>query len=140
MGDTRHVDQIPGGHGQLGREACSLGADGILGNLHHHQLPFPHQLPDIRCRGGLVGLSRHHVVGVQKAGLLQADVDERRLHAGQYPHHLALVDIADDAASLGAFHQHFLDDTVLHQRYTGLHGSEIDEDLGAHGPLRCPLQ
>ena len=36
---------------------------------------------------------------MQKGGALQADIDERRLHAGQHARHAALVDIADQAAT-----------------------------------------
>ncbi|MCY1411216.1 hypothetical protein D9M71_265980 [compost metagenome] len=63
---------------------------------------------------------------------LQADVDEGRLHARQHADHLALVDVADDAAALGALDVHFLQHTVFHHRHTRLHGGDVDQDLFAH--------
>ncbi|MNC28209.1 hypothetical protein D3C75_764080 [compost metagenome] len=56
--------------------------------------------------------------GMDKRCALEADVDEGRLHAWQHTHHLALVDVADDAAALGALDVHFLQHPVFHHRHT----------------------
>ena len=61
----------------------------------------------------------HDVRGVQERRALQADVDERRLHARHHPLHAALVDVADVAAARGAFDVHFLQHAVLDQRPRG---------------------
>ncbi|MNE96956.1 hypothetical protein D3C80_1952380 [compost metagenome] len=52
--------------------------------------------------------------GMNERRAIEADVDESRLHARQYPHHLALVNVADDAATQGALHMHLLQHAVLH--------------------------
>lgn len=70
--------------------------------------------------------------GMDERRTFQADVDERRLHPRQYPYHPPLVDIADDAAPLGAFDMHFLQDAVFHHRHARLHRRNIDQDLFAH--------
>ena len=77
---------------------------------------------------------------VDKGRALQADVDKGRLHAGQHPHHLALVDIADDAALLRALHVHFLQHAVFHQRHARFHRRDIDQNLFAHAsfPMLMP--
>jgi hypothetical protein len=45
---------------------------------------------------------------MQERGAFQADLDERRLHAGQHARDLAHVDVADQAAAGGALDYQFL--------------------------------
>ncbi|MNF70837.1 hypothetical protein D3C84_527640 [compost metagenome] len=54
---------------------------------------------------------------MDKGGAIQADVDEGCLHPRQHANHFTLVDVADDAAPLGALNMHFLKNTVLHHRH-----------------------
>ena len=50
----------------------------------------------------LLDAREHDLVDVQEAVLLEADVDERRLEAGQDVVDPALVDVADDRAAAAA--------------------------------------
>ncbi|MNE06608.1 hypothetical protein D3C80_992020 [compost metagenome] len=114
MAAARHVHQVARRDRQLGGQACALGANRVLGHLYHKGLAFVHQRRD--------GLDRRAFTlrnfrRMDERGALQADVDEGRLHAWQHTHHLALVDIADDATALGALDVHFLQHPVFHHRH-----------------------
>jgi hypothetical protein len=71
---------------------------------------------------------------VQERGAFQADVDERRLHAGQHPRHAPGVEAADQAAARAA-----LDEQLLHHARGG-HGDarflrrDVDQDFFLHLP------
>ena len=85
----------------------------------------------------LSGLRRRDVRGVQERRALQADVDERRLHAGQHALHAALVDVADDAAPALPFDEQFLQHAVLDERRAVLARRHVDQDFRRHSvPLR----
>ena len=116
----------------------ALGADGVLGDLHHQWLAFAEQLAD---RELLVmrRMRRHDFLGMDECGPFETDVDEGRLHAGQHSHHLATVDVADDAASPAAFDEGFLQDTVLDHRHAGLHRCQVDQYLAAHSASPCKV-
>jgi hypothetical protein len=73
---------------------------------------------------------------MQEGGTFEANVHERRLHAGQHAHDLAAVDIADDAAVAGALDVHLLQHAVFDDRHTGFLRRHIYEDLFAHAPSR----
>lgn len=70
---------------------------------------------------------------MDKRSAVQADVDECRLHARQYTHHLAFIDIADDPALLGALDVPFLQNTVFYHRHARFHRRDIDQNLFTHG-------
>ena len=70
-----------------------------------------------------------HVGDVQERGALQADVDERRLHAGQHARHLADVDVADQAALQRALEVQLLHRAVLDDRDARLLGRPVDQDV-----------
>ena len=73
-------------------------------------------------------LGRDDLVDVEEGVLLQADVDEGRLHPGQHVGDLAQVDVADDAA-LGSFDVEFDEFPVLEQGDPGLVAIVRDEHL-----------
>src|SRR5690606_19051997 len=64
---------------------------------------------------------------------LQADLDERRLHAGHDPLHLALVDVADHAARPAAFDVQLLQHAVLDHGHARFAGGHVDQDFLGHG-------
>jgi putative protease len=64
---------------------------------------------------------------VQEGGALQADLDEGRLHAGQHAHHAAEIDVADDAAAVGALDVQFLHHALLQQRDARFLRREVDQ-------------
>ena len=72
-----------------------------------------------RRGSALEALGSDDLVDVEEGVLLQADVDEGRLHAGQHVGHLAEVDVADDAA-LGPLDVEFDEFAVLEHRDTRL--------------------
>jgi hypothetical protein len=69
---------------------------------------------------------------MQERGAREADLDERRLHAGQHARDAALVEVADDAAAARALDVHLLQHAVLEQRGARLARRDVDEDLDAH--------
>src|SRR5690606_6214065 len=75
-----------------------------------------------------------HVVGMQEGRALEADVDERRLHARHHPLHAALVDVADDPAAPATLDVQLLEHAVLDHRDAGLARGHVDQDLLAPAP------
>ncbi|MCY1283375.1 hypothetical protein D9M70_322520 [compost metagenome] len=139
MAGARHVHQVARRDRQLRGQACALAADGVLGDLHHQALAFMHQGADALDGAALAGADFR---GMDEGGTVQPDVDEGRLHPRQYPHDLALVDVADDAAPLRAFDMHLLQHTVFHHRHARFHRRDIDQNLFAHAVTypRCCQQ
>ena len=56
-----------------------------------------------------------HVVDVEEGVALEAELDERGLHAGEHPADAALIDVADDAAVRLALDEELGDAAVLEQ-------------------------
>ncbi len=129
MAGARHVHQVARWDRQLRGQARALGANGVLGDLHHQTLPFVNQGVDRLDR---ITLASGNLGSMDERSAIQPYVDERRLHTRQDAHHLAFVDVADDAAALGALDMHLLQDTVLHHRHPRLHGGDVHQDFFAH--------
>ena len=68
---------------------------------------------------------------MQKPGALQTNINKRRIHAGQHPLHLALINIADDAALALALDEKILQHTVFQERDPCLIRRVIDQNLRA---------
>ena len=102
------VDHVAAGDRQLHREPRALGLERVLDDLHDDLLPRLEQVGDPRAALlaaaalHLLDAGQHDLVDVQEPVLLLAEVDERRLEAGQDVVDLALVDVADDRASAAA--------------------------------------
>jgi hypothetical protein len=71
---------------------------------------------------------------VQEGGLLEAHVDERRLHTGQDPDDPALVDVARDAVLAAALHVQLQEGRLVEHGDARLPARRVDEDLLCH---RC---
>ena len=69
---------------------------------------------------------------MQEGGAFQADLDERRLHAGQHACHASDVDIAYQPAAGVALHHQFLHLARGKDRDARLLRSDINEDLLVH--------
>ena len=87
-----------------------------------------------RHRAGRVVAARRAAVDVdvgdvQERGALEADLDERRLHAGQDASDLAGVDVADPAALERALDVQLLDRAVLDDGDAGLLRRPVDQDV-----------
>jgi hypothetical protein len=87
-------------------QACALGANRVLDDLHHQRLALKHLFFNRQLRLGLSGehgglaairLALPHIGHMQKRRTLQTDVDERRLHARQHARNLPQVHIAHQA-------------------------------------------
>src|SRR6185437_5686182 len=135
------------GQCDVGREPRSLGADGILDDLHQNIVAGAEEpahvldrrraewrQPDYR----LLGRRARHVGDVQECGTLETDIDEGRLHPRQHAGHAALVQIADQAPSAATLDVELLHHAFFHQRGARLGGRHVDEDLHAHGV--APIQ
>ena len=78
------------------------------------------------------------VAHVEERGLLQADVHEGGLHAGQDPDHAALVDVADDPLLALPLEVVLVDRSGLDQRHARLRAGSVDHQdaVARHvGPL-----
>ncbi len=136
-----HVDQVPRRNRDERRQARALGAERILQHLDQYFATFADQslnirraaLVDRQIRAAVLADRRMHDVGrVQERGALQADVDERGLHARQHARHSSLVNIADEAALVGPLQEDFLQHAVFHQGGACFARADVDEDLGRH--------
>src|SRR5262245_5155121 len=131
----REIHEEPPGDRDLRREAGALAPDRVLDHLHHDRLTLgENPLDRARGRGRFAVLALLPDVGdVQERGALEPDLDERRLHPGQHPHHAPHVDVADDAAARGALDVQLLHHAVRHHRDAGFLRRDVDQDLFGHG-------
>ena len=77
----------------------------------------------------LVLVRLEQVRGVEEGALLQADVHEGGLNAGQHRFDPAEVDVADRAPVVGAIHQQLDQPVVLQDRHAGFPLAPVDQDL-----------
>ena len=102
------VDHVAPGDRQLHRQAGALRLERVLDDLHDDLLAGFEQLGDLApsaaSAAGRLDARQHDLIDVQEAVLLEADVDEGRLEAGQDVVDLALVDVADDRAPSAALY------------------------------------
>ena len=73
---------------------------------------------------------------VQERRAFEADVDERRLHAGQHAHDLAEIDVADPAARQRALDVKLLHRALLDECDPRFLRREVDQDFFVHGGFR----
>ena len=103
------VDHVAPGDGELHRQPRALGLQRVLDDLDDDLLAGLEQVGDrgSRCPGAAAALDLLHareddLVDVQEAVLVEADVDEGGLEAGQDVVDDALVDVADDRSAAAA--------------------------------------
>src|SRR5581483_8431407 len=126
---VRYVDDEASGQRDLRRQAGALRLHRILDRLHEHGLPALDQVLDLPCAAAPFELGRDDLVDVQKAVLLEADLDERRLHPGQHVVDDAQVDGAGDRAALGTLEVDLGDLVVLEHGDALLAGVDRHEQL-----------
>ena len=138
-----HVHQVAPGQRDLGAQPRALVAHRVLGDLHQHLLAVLERVGD--APGALLAVRRRHLVHVQEAVLLEAEVDERRVDAVHDVLDLALVDVAQVRLAVGPLDVDLGQAAVLDQRDAQLVAVVGDEDDLALGPLgddasvrRCP--
>ena len=98
---VRDEDDEAAGQRDLGREAGALRLHRVLDRLDEHLLAAAEQILDLAPARLPFELGRDHLVDVEEAVLLEADLDERGLHARQDVVDGALVDVPRDRAALG---------------------------------------
>ena len=69
---------------------------------------------------------------VQEARLLQADIDERRLHPGQHTRDLAFINVPGETAMLLAFEIKFGQRAVFEQRDAHFERARINNNFTFH--------
>ena len=92
------VDEEAAGQRDLGREPGALRAHRVLDRLDEHLLAARDQLLDALAVALALQLGDDDLVHVEEPVALEADVDERRLHAREDVVDDALVDVAGDRA------------------------------------------
>ena len=149
---TRRQHQVATGNRDVRGDACALGADRLLGDLHHDFLALAQDGLDFRrgpatavTAAAPVGLRavvvllvffQHRVVvtDVEKAGLFETDVHEGGLHAGEDPTDLALDHIPHHAALVVALDVEFCERRSFEDRDAGFPGIRVDDDFVLHLP------
>ena len=97
----RHVDEVAARDRELHREPRALRLQRVLDHLNEDLLARLQQLVDppplaATAARALLAAGEDDLVDVQESVALEADVDERGLHAGEDVVDDALVDVADD--------------------------------------------
>src|SRR5690606_38294146 len=105
------------------------------------------EVADIRLA---VATARYRVAAddirdVQERRALEADVDERGLHAGQHARYASLVDVADQASPIRTLDHDLLQHAVLDERRADLARRDVDQDFLFHArpfdqPPRTPTR
>ncbi len=116
----RHVHEVAARDRELHRQARALGLQGILDRLDEDLLAGLEQLADPLALGAPgapatcdLDPGEDQVVRVEEAVLVEADVHERGLEAGQDVVDLALVDVPDDRAVAAALYVELRDAPVV---------------------------
>ena len=77
-----------------GGQSRAFGSDGVFGDLNDDGFAFvEHVLYRFVC--AVILASSENIMNVQKSRAFQANINKGRLHAGQYPHDLSFIDVAD---------------------------------------------
>jgi hypothetical protein len=127
----------------MARDAGALAADRLLGDLDddllalfeqgldpgYLALPAPEPAPPVLVLTVEQTLVVEVVADVEKGGLLEADVDEARLHAGEDPGHASLRHHPRHIAIAFAFDVELGEVPALQQRDPSLATAGIDDDL-----------
>ena len=98
---VRDVDDEAAGQRDLGREPRALRLHRVLDRLDEDRLAALDQVLDLARALAALELGADDLVDVEEAVLLEADLDERGLHARQDVVDDAEVDVAGDRAVLG---------------------------------------
>ena len=111
-------DHVAPGDRQLHREPRALGLERVLDDLDDDLLPGLEQIGDAGAVAaaaalGLLDAGEHDLVDVQEPVLVESDVDEGGLEAGQDVVDAAAVDVADDRAAAAALEVDLRDPIAL---------------------------
>ena len=135
---VRDVDEEPAGQRDLGRQPGALRLHRILDRLDEQLLAARDQILDLLAVSLALELGHDDLVDVEEAVLLEPDLDERRLHAGQHVVDDAEVDVPGDRAALGPLEVHLGDAVVLDHGDALLADVDRDQQLALRGGKRRP--
>ena len=113
---ARHVDDEPARQRDLGRQPGALRLHRVLDGLDEDLLAAAQQVLDLAAVPAPLELGGDDLVDVEEAVLLEADLDERRLHPRQDVVDGPLVDVPRDRAALGPLEVDLGDLVVLEHR------------------------
>ena len=135
----RDVDDEAAGQRDLGREPRALRLHRVLDRLDEHLLAALDQVLDLAAVALALELGHDDLVDVEEAVLLEPDLDERGLHAGQHVVDRAEVDVPGDRSALRTLEVDLGDAVVLEDRDALLADVGRDEQLALRGRQRRPL-
>ena len=121
------------GQRDLGRQPGALRLHRVLDRLDEDLLAAVDQVLDPPVVALALELGPDDLVDVEEAVLLEADLDERGLHAGQHVVDRALVDVAGDRALLGPLEVDLGDALVLEHGDALLADVDRDQELALGG-------
>ena len=134
---VRDEDDEAAGQRDLGRQPRALRLHRVLDRLDEHLLAAADQVGDpAAARAAALELGADDLVDEQEAVLLEADLDERRLHPRQDVVDDALVDVPGDRAALGPLEVDLGDAIVLEDGDALLGDVDRDEQLALRGRQR----
>ncbi len=125
---ARDEDDEAAGERDLGREPRALRLHRVLDGLDEDLLVALQEVLDLAAAAAFE-LGRDDLVDVEEAVLLEADLDERGLHAREDVVDGALVDVAGDRAALGALEVDLGGPVVLEDGDALLADVDRDEEL-----------
>ena len=137
---VRDVDEEPAGQRDLRRQPGALRLHRVLDRLHEHLLAARDQIGDLLPLALPLELGHDDLVDVEEAVLLQPDLDERGLHAGQHVVDDTEVDVPGDRAALGPLEVDLGDLPVLEHRHALLADVDRDQQLALRRGQRCPAR
>ena len=137
----RHEDEEAAGQRDLGREPRALRLHRVLDRLHEDLLAACDQIGDLLAVPLALELGHDDLVDVEEAVLLEADLDERRLHPGQHVVDRAEVDVAGDRAAVRPLEVDLGDAVVLEDGDALLADVDRDQELALRlRQRRAPLR
>ena len=125
----RDVDDEAAGQRDLGREPRALRLHRVLDRLDEDLLAALDQILDLARALAALELRADDLVDVEEAVLLEADLDERGLHARQHVVDDAEVDVPGDRAALGPLEVDLGDLVVLEHGDALLARVDRDDEL-----------
>ena len=137
---VRDVDDEAAGQRDLGGEPRALRLHRVLDRLDEHVLPALDQVLDLAGALAALELGADDLVDEQEPVLLEADLDERGLHAGQDVVDDAEVDVPGDRPALRPLEVDLGDLVVLEDGDALLAGVDRDEQLALRLRQRRPLR
>ena len=131
-----HKHEIAGWNGEVGGQTRALATKRVFNHLNNNDLTlaqaFVERIDTICVALCLKLVGASDVGHMQKSRSLEADVNKRRLHAGQHPSHLAEINITDQTALARPFDQHLREHPVFNVGNPRLLRGHINQEFFGH--------